>query len=108
MKKLDIIKVIKIVLMILLLSCLLKMSYGYYELVRFVAMVSFTILAYFSFKLNNRVFGTLWVSIAILFNPFFKIALGRNIWNVVDVAVAIILGISIFMEKSFNTKNKVE
>ena len=30
-------------------------------------------------------------SLALLFQPFFKIALGRIIWNVVDVIVAIAL-----------------
>ena len=103
MIKLDIIKIIKIVLAILLLSCLLKLSYGYYELVRFAAMVGFGVLGYFSFKLKNSVFGILWFSLAILFNPIIKIALGRNIWNIVDIAVAVILGFSIFVEEKFNT-----
>lgn len=30
-------------------------------------------------------------SLALLFQPFIKIALGRTIWNVVDVIVAILL-----------------
>ncbi len=30
-------------------------------------------------------------SLALLFQPFFKIVLGRAIWNVVDVIVAIAL-----------------
>ncbi len=30
-------------------------------------------------------------SLALLFQPFIKIALGRTIWNVVDVMVAVLL-----------------
>ena len=36
--------------------------------------------------------------LALLFQPFFKIALGREIWNIVDVIVGIGLLISIFMK----------
>jgi hypothetical protein len=36
--------------------------------------------------------------LAILFQPFFKIAFGRELWNVVDVIVAIGLIISMFIK----------
>jgi hypothetical protein len=36
--------------------------------------------------------------LALLFQPFFKIALGRQMWNIVDVIVGIGLVISIFMK----------
>ena len=39
-------KVIKIVLAILLFICLLDMPYGFYQVVRFVALIGFAILAY--------------------------------------------------------------
>ena len=35
--------------------------------------------------------------LALLFQPFFKIALGREIWNIVDVVVGIGLILSIFV-----------
>jgi hypothetical protein len=34
-----------------------------------------------------------------LFQPFFKIALGRELWNIVDVIVAIGLIITLFLDK---------
>jgi hypothetical protein len=40
--------------------------------------------------------------LAILFQPFFKIALGRALWNVIDVVVGIGLIVSLF--KSDNKK----
>ena len=35
---------------------------------------------------------------SLLFQPFFKIVLGRQMWNIVDVVVGIGLIISIFMK----------
>jgi len=35
----------------------------------------------------------------LLFQPFFKIALGRELWNVVDVVVGVGLLVSVFQEK---------
>jgi hypothetical protein len=37
--------------------------------------------------------------LAGLFQPFLKIALGRSLWNVLDIAVAIFLVLSIFVEE---------
>jgi len=39
------------------------------------------------------------VTLALLFQPIYKIALGRTIWNIVDVIVAVFLIILFFMEK---------
>lgn len=47
-------KSIKIILLILLLLSLVDMPYGYYQLVRFVAMVGFGILAYQSAESKNK------------------------------------------------------
>ena len=76
------------VLAALLLLCLAAMPYGYYVLVRFVAMVLFALFAYENGKRATTlaiVFGAL----SLLFQPFVKIALGRAMWNFVDVVVAV-------------------
>ena len=91
-------KIIKIALAILLFVCLLDMSYGYYQLVRFIALFGFSILAYRSYEKEYKNEMIIYLGLALLFQPFFKIALGRQIWNVVDVAVGIGLLISIFMK----------
>jgi hypothetical protein len=88
-------KIIKIILSILFLGCLFDMPYGYYQLVRFIGMIGFGILAYTIYQKNQPWF-ILWVSSAILINPFFKIALGKEIWNIVDVLFAIALIYSAF------------
>tara|TARA_B110001469_G_C9536193_1_gene266406 strand:- start:133 stop:447 length:315 start_codon:yes stop_codon:yes gene_type:complete len=94
--------IIKIVLAILFVGCLFDWSYGYYELVRFLGMVGFGILAYDNYE-NNKTWFVIWLSSAILINPIFKIALGRELWNIVDIIWAILLIVSIFIK----TKNKV-
>ncbi|MCM4171848.1 hypothetical protein DHD32_10175 [Arenibacter sp. TNZ] len=87
---------IKIALSILLFLCLLDMPYGFYQLVRFVALIGFGILAYDAHKKNDKTFLVIYIVLALLFQPFFKIALGREIWNMVDVIVGIGLLISMF------------
>tara|TARA_R110002049_G_scaffold147296_4_gene309997 strand:- start:171 stop:464 length:294 start_codon:yes stop_codon:yes gene_type:complete len=88
-------KLIKIILALLLILCLLDMPYSFYQLVRFVALVGFGYLAVMANKQHNTNAVFIYVALAILFQPFFKIALGRTIWNVVDVIVSISLVISL-------------
>lgn len=80
---------IKILLSILLLVCLFNMPYGYYQFIRFIAMITFAYLAFNADKENNRNEIWIYIILALLFQPFIKIALGRLLWNIVDVIVAI-------------------
>ncbi len=80
------------------------MPYGYYQATRFIGLLGFAFLAYYSYQQNQKVEVIIYVSLALLFQPFIKVALGRTGWNVVDVIVSIYLLLSIFM---FNkAKNK--
>lgn len=92
-------KGIKIVLAVAFFLCLLKMPYGYYELVRFAALVGFGILAYYEHKKNNMTLVVVFTALALLFQPFFKIALGRMVWNIVDVVVGLFLLISLIIKR---------
>ena len=89
---------LKLTLAVFFLLCLLDMPYGYFQLVRFVAMVGFGYLAYESYTEKREKEVILYIALAILFQPIFKIALGRAIWNIVDVIVAIYLVISTFQK----------
>jgi hypothetical protein len=90
--------IIKIILAILLFLCLAGMPYGFYQFVRFAGCVGFSILAYQAIQQNSQTEMIVYGALALLFQPFFKIALGREIWNIVDVVVGIGLLISIFMK----------
>ena len=95
-------KAIKIILAILFFLCLLDMPYGFYQVVRFLALVGFVILAYKSNEKEDKTAVIIFIGLALLFQPFFKIALGRMIWNIVDVIVGVVLIISIFLPKNIN------
>lgn len=79
---------IKIAFAIALLLCWLPMPYGYYQFIRFVGMVLFGVWAFQEWEAENKSKAFLYIALAILFQPFEKIALGRTLWNIVDTAVA--------------------
>ena len=91
---------IYLLLAALLLLCLAPMPYGYYQLVRFVSMMVFAVMAYQFYNEKREGWAICFGALALLFQPFVKIVLGRTMWNIVDVVVAIIL---LFM--AFNEKN---
>lgn len=90
--------VIKITLAILFFLCLLDMPYGFYQFVRFAGLIGFAILAFQANQQGKQTEMIIYAGLALLFQPFFKIALGRQIWNIVDVIAGIGLIISIFIK----------
>lgn len=97
-------KQIYLVLTALLLLCLAPMPYGYYMLVRFVAMVVFGIMAYQYYERQKVVASVIFGVLALLFQPIYKISLGRVTWNVIDVLVAVLLIALFVMEKRLERK----
>ncbi len=88
---------IKLILVALFVGCLFHMPYGYYQFVRFLGMFGFILLAYFSSQRNQKMAIIIYIALALLFQPFIKLALGRTYWNIVDVIVSAGLIISIFL-----------
>jgi hypothetical protein len=82
------------------------MPYGYYQLVRYLGMIAFIWLAYLDNKRINKNLFYFWCSSAILINPLFKIALGRTVWNVVDIIWTIVLMWTLFDEYRILRNNK--
>ena len=74
-----------------LLLCLFNMPYGFYAFVRFAATAAFCYLAFKSHQYGEKDRMILFIVLAVLFQPFIKIPLGRVIWSIVDVAIAIYL-----------------
>ena len=85
---------IKISIAIILLLCLLHMPYSYYQGVRFADLLGFALLAYKSYEQKKIEVMIVYIGLAVLFQPFVKVALGRSGWHVVDVVVAVGLIIS--------------
>lgn len=68
----------KVGLAMALLVCLLPMPYGYYGLVRFVSMVVFACMAHSFYKADKQYLCVVFGALALLFQPFLKIALGAQ------------------------------
>jgi len=90
---------IKIIISLILLCCLFRMPYGYYQAVRFVCLLGFTLLAYKNYEKKNIEFMLIYVGLAVLFQTFIKITIGRNGWQIVDILVVIGLISSILFQK---------
>lgn len=91
------INAMRMIVGILSLICLFDMPYGYYQLYRFIAMFTFLILA--NSEKNNKQWKAIWMFSALLVQPFFKIPLGREIWNVIDIIWSLLLIIPVYQNK---------
>ncbi len=87
---------IKVILAVLFFLCLVDMPYGFYQFVRFAALVGFAILAYQANEQKRQTEMIIYFVLALLFQPFFKVALGRELWNIVDLIVGAGLVVSLF------------
>lgn len=99
-------KYVPLYLAAVLLLCLAPMPYGYYTLVRILATVVFGIYAYRFFLAKKEGLTWMFVTLALLFQPFAKVGLGRTVWNIIDVIVAIGLIAMFFWD--WNKKKIVE
>ncbi len=82
-------KLLYLLISILLFLCLIDMPYGYFQFVRFVSAGFFAYAAYQENERGKSELTIVFIILAILFQPFYKIALGRTLWNIVDVIVGI-------------------
>ncbi len=90
--------IIKIILAILFFICLADLPYGYYQFVRFIALLGFGALAYWASEEKKQTETIIYIVLALLFQPLFKIALGRELWNIIDVIVGVGLLASIWLK----------
>lgn len=89
--KKDLTFVVKIILIIILLSCLLPLPYGAFQLIRFASLIGFGYLAFKYYKANEEGKALVFGALALLIQPFFKLSLGREIWNIVDVVIVVFI-----------------
>lgn len=70
-------------------------------------MVAFGLLAYQYYTRHKSIATIVFGVLALLFQPIYKIALGRVTWNVIDVFVAVLLIALYVMEKRLEKKTTV-
>lgn len=75
------------------------MPYGYYQIFRFIAIIGFAIIAYYEYERKNIPLVIVFVGLVLLFQPMAKVPLGRQVWNIVDVIIAVGLIVSLFVRK---------
>lgn len=94
----------KIIAILILLFALGQHPYGYYQLLRWVVSLAGAYSAYLAYEAENK--GWLWifVTIAILFNPIIPFYLARETWQILDVLVAIIFGVSLFAKLNLHNQ----
>ena len=95
----------KIILAIALLMCLLPMPYGYYILIRYVSAIIFCIMAYNSFLQKQKGVCSICVGLSLLFQPIFKLPLGREVWNIVDIVTAVFL-IYLYLKEMYEIRKR--
>ena len=61
-------------------------------------MIVFAVYAYTYYEKKNEKLAIVFLSLAILFQPLLPIHLGRTLWNIIDVIVAIFLVVLYFKE----------
>lgn len=94
---------LKFALAAAMLLCLTNMPYGYYTLLRFVCAIAFGYMAYEYAAAEKKPLAVTFGGLALLFQPYIKVTLGRDMWNTVDLIVAILLIVLGIKEwKNFN------
>lgn len=91
----------------ILLLCLAPMPYGFFQLVRFLSTLAFGVMAFRYYQERKETQAYTFGTLALLFQPFYKIALGRTVWNIVDVVVAIGLIVLFFWERKQGNGQKI-
>ena len=105
---------IKIIVAILCLLCLFDMPYSYYEIFRIVAFIAFLLFAYDNYKklvyLEYQVnalymYAFFWLVSAAIVQPFYKLAIDRETWSIIDIIWFLVLSISVIREKKLSSKS---
>ena len=88
----------KIGAILFLLGALADNPYGYYQFLRWVILVIGAYSAYLVYNTEKKIWAWIFGIIAILFNPIIPLTFQRDIWQTIDVIVAIIFFTSLFQK----------
>lgn len=71
-------------------GALLDMPYGYYQLLRVLVFCATAYLALESHRRGYIAWAWALGSTSVVYNPFLKLALGREIWMMVNIATIVV------------------
>lgn len=75
----------------ILLLALIPLPYGYYQLLRLVATVTFGWAAYISLQRKEEILPWACGLLALMFNPLIPVYLPRELWMGIDAAAGVFL-----------------
>lgn len=75
----------------LLLIAVAPLPYGYYVLLRLIATCVFAWAAYVAAQRKQAILPWVYGLLALVFNPFIKVFLPKEVWAVVDIGAAALL-----------------
>jgi hypothetical protein len=94
--------ILRLALAAILFLCLAEMPYAYYQMVRLICTLGFGFLAYDSFRRQDKYKPFVYVLLILLFQPFEKIALGRELWNIADGMIGLWLLFTVYQDYKNN------
>ena len=95
----------KLIAIVFLLGAMGYWPYAYYQVLRWIVCAIAAYSAYLAYQ--SKKVGWTWIFgiIAVLFNPIIPIHLTREIWQPIDVIVAIIFFVSLFSKPESKGNN---
>lgn len=102
-------KTLKIILVILLFLSLGDMSSEYYFYVKYIGFFGFSILSYYAKQHKKTEEMKVYICLALLFQPFFKVFIWRLVWNLIYYLSGVFLLVSIYKsrKKIEDTKKQI-
>jgi hypothetical protein len=86
------------IIVVLLLASTHKLSYNFFIFLRWFIMIASLFLSYFSYKDKLYGFIVLFLTIAILFNPFAKFVFHKSAWHQIDIILAIVMILTVIID----------
>jgi hypothetical protein len=88
----------KLLIIVILLWALGDNPYGYYQFLRWALLISGAYLAYKAYEPGKWIWFWIFGIIALLFNPIFPFYIDKEVWQMIDVIVAVVFLASIVFE----------
>ena len=93
-------RVLKAIAMLMLIIAVNELPYDYYTILRWVVCGISSYLAYKYYESNKNTWTWIFGVIAVIFNPILPVHLKKETWQIIDIGVAILFFISMWIEHS--------
>jgi apolipoprotein N-acyltransferase len=77
--------------LMLVLGAVLTWPYSYFQLLRVVVFGCSAYLGWLMLEAGRQGWTVALVAVALLFNPFLPVGLSRGIWQIVDIAISVVM-----------------